>query len=56
MTEDQIERMVERKFDALDSRYMRGELPKAAYEAESKAIDAWAEARYAERGASERSR
>lgn len=54
MTEDQIERTVERKFDALDARYMRGELSTPAYEAESKAIDAWAEARYAERRAESR--
>lgn len=42
MNEDQIERAVERKIDAIDKRYMRGDLSTSAYEAEIKAVDKWA--------------
>lgn len=46
MTEDQIERRVERMFDALDARLMRGDLTQAAYDAEAAKVSAWAESEY----------
>lgn len=46
MTEAQIERAIERKIDSLDRRYLRGDISRAAYDAEMKAIDAWEEAQY----------
>jgi hypothetical protein len=39
MTEDQIERIAERKMDRLDARLMNGELSQAQYDAEVKALD-----------------
>jgi hypothetical protein len=42
MTEEQIERAVERKMDGLDRRLMRGELTQAEYDREVCALDAWA--------------
>lgn len=47
MTEEQIERRVERQIDALDTRYMAGELTEAQYDAEMRRIDAEASAAYA---------
>lgn len=41
-TEDQIERMVERKFDALDRRFMKGEISQAEYNERSADIADWA--------------
>jgi hypothetical protein len=44
MTEEQIERAVERSMDALDRRFMeaRSGFTQAAYDAQVKAIDNWA--------------
>lgn len=47
MTEDMIERIVERRFDSLDARLMRGELHQAEYDQLAKEIAQWADARYA---------
>lgn len=47
MTEDQIENAVSRRTDGIDARYMRGALTEAEYQAEMKALNAWAEAQYA---------
>jgi hypothetical protein len=47
MTEDQVERAVERMFDALDARLMAGKLSQAEYDAEGMKIARWA---YAVRG------
>jgi hypothetical protein len=41
MTEDQIERIAERKMDALDKRFMAGELSQAEYDKAVKALDQW---------------
>lgn len=46
MTEEQIESMVERKFDQLDTRLLDGRIDQAAYDAEARAIHDWAEAQY----------
>jgi hypothetical protein len=47
MTEDQIERRVERMVDDLDARYMRSNSMTAQeYERQSKAIDTWAKQQY----------
>lgn len=43
MTEEQAERMIERRMDALDARLMRWELTQAEYDAEVLALDAWAQ-------------
>jgi uncharacterized membrane protein len=43
MTEDQIERRVERKMDALDRAYMRGDISEPVYNAYIKQIHDWAE-------------
>jgi hypothetical protein len=42
MTEDQIERQVERMTDALDRRYLPGSMTADEYNAECRRIDAWA--------------
>jgi hypothetical protein len=42
MTEDQIERQVERMTDALDRRYLPGSMTADEYAAECRRIDAWA--------------
>jgi len=51
MTEDQIERQVERMVDRLDQAYLATRMPDYAYEAEMARIDAWAKAqlRFAKR-------
>jgi hypothetical protein len=49
MTEDQIERAVERQMNALDRAFMGGDMDREAYDAEVKALDDWAEDQYASR-------
>ncbi len=44
MSEDEIERRVERMVDALDRRFMADKLDQAQYDAEMKKIDAWSKA------------
>lgn len=43
MTEDQIERTVERRMDSLDKRYMAGDLDRPAYDAAVQELDRWAQ-------------
>jgi hypothetical protein len=47
MTEDQIERIVERATDKLDADLMSGKLTQATYDAEVVALDKWAGQQYA---------
>lgn len=42
MTEEQIERSVERKMDALDARLMAGKLTQSEYDAEVSGLHDWA--------------
>lgn len=49
MTEDQIERRVERLFDALDRRFMNSAMTQAEYDAAAADISAWADAQYGRR-------
>lgn len=49
MTEEQIERQVERKFNALDAALMAGRISQAEYDDAARAIDVWAEVCLAER-------
>ena len=42
MTEDQIERNVERMVDRLDHAYLATNMPEYVYKAEMERIDAWA--------------
>lgn len=44
MSEDEIERRVERMVDALDRRFMNGKMDQAQYDAEMAKIDAWSKA------------
>jgi hypothetical protein len=46
MTEDQIERRVERVMDALDARLMSGKLSQADYDWEVVSLDKWASQQY----------
>jgi uncharacterized membrane protein len=46
MSEDQIERKVERAFDKLDARLLAGEISQSEYEAEVRKIDAEAQRLY----------
>ena len=46
MTEEQIERTVERATDRLDERYMQGEISPARYADEADKLSAWAEREY----------
>jgi uncharacterized membrane protein len=46
MTEDQIERAVERATDRLDERFMRGEISRARYADEMDKLSSWAEREY----------
>jgi len=46
MTEQQIERTVERRLDTLDARLMAGEITQDEYERESQAIGLWADLHY----------
>lgn len=50
MTEDQIERRVEKMVDRLDAQFMADNSPmtQAEYEAEMGRINAWAKAKYEE--------
>lgn len=49
LTEDQIERAVERAMNKLDGHFMRGEIDQATYDADVKHLDAWAKGEYARR-------
>lgn len=42
MTEDQIERVVERRIDAIDKRYLAGELTEEDYREKIREVDEWA--------------
>lgn len=46
MTEEQIERSVERKINALDARFMTTNMPQAEYDAAIKQIHEWADREY----------
>lgn len=46
LTEDQIERHVERMIDRLDVRFVRGALTQAEYDLRMRAIDDWAQREY----------
>lgn len=46
MTEEQIERAVERAFNRLDARLMSHEIDQADYDVGAKEINAWAEREY----------
>jgi hypothetical protein len=46
LTEDQIERRVERAMDALDARLMAGSLTQAEYDHEVMILDKWASQQY----------
>ena len=48
MTEDQIERRVERMIDSLDARFMRGTLSREEYDREMDDITAWANLQYSQ--------
>lgn len=50
MTEDQIERAVERNMDGYDRALMAGRLTQAEYDAKVKALSAWADQQYRSRG------
>lgn len=50
MTEDQIERRVERMTDSLDRRYLTSSMTADEYAAEARRIDAWARDALAKRG------
>lgn len=43
MSEDQIERMVQYRFDRLDARFIAGKMTEIEYRESVKAIDRWAE-------------
>jgi hypothetical protein len=43
MSEEQIERSVERKFDSLDRRFMSGKLTQEEYDTEAERIRRWAD-------------
>lgn len=51
MTEEQIERAVERKFDVIDRRLMAGELSQEDYDFCAFAITEWARGQYESRSA-----
>lgn len=42
MTEDQIERVVERRIDAIDKRYLAGEWTEEEYREKIREVDEWA--------------
>jgi hypothetical protein len=50
MTEDQIERQVERMTDGVDRRYLTSGMTTEEYNAECRRIDAWARDALAKRG------
>jgi hypothetical protein len=47
MTEDQIERRVERMMDHLDRVFLTGQMTQADYDAAVKDLNAWAERKFA---------
>jgi hypothetical protein len=47
MTEDQIERAVERKVDALDAIFMAGTITQTEYDSRMRDISDWADRQYA---------
>lgn len=47
LTEDQIERAVERSTDRLDAAFLDGKMTKEAYDANCAAISEWADREYA---------
>lgn len=47
LTEDQIERVVEKRTDTLDEEFLSGKMKQAAYDANCKALDEWATREYA---------
>jgi hypothetical protein len=51
MTEDQIERAVERLIDSLDQQFLTSNMTQAAYDAAMREIDQWAEQQLARRTA-----
>jgi len=44
MSEDEVERRVERMVDALDRRFLTSKMDQAQYDAEMAKIDAWSKA------------
>lgn len=44
MTEDQIERRAEKMMDALDRKFMAGQIDQKTYDSNVKDLDRWAEA------------
>jgi hypothetical protein len=46
MTEDQIERHVERMVDRLDRRFLNSSMSQAEYDSEMKQVSLWADAEY----------
>lgn len=46
MTEEEIERKVEKTIDKLDKRYLSGEITREQYESEMVLISRWAEEQY----------
>lgn len=46
MSEDQIERVVQYRFDRLDARFMLGKMTEIEYRESVKAIDRWSEIEY----------
>jgi len=46
MTEDQIERTVERKFNSLDAKFMAGAMTQAEYDLAASEINKWADKEY----------
>ena len=49
MNTEQIERRVEKRTDRIDARFMNGELSQEQYDAEMKALSAWADEQYDKR-------
>jgi hypothetical protein len=46
MSEEQIERLVEKRMDALDRSLMKGTMHQAEYDVEVKRLDRWAQQQY----------
>ena len=46
MTENQIERIIERKMDILDDRLMNGQLTQQQYDREVRELNRWARKQY----------
>lgn len=47
LSEDMIERIVEKRTDTLDEEFMSGKMKEDAYKANCKAINEWADREYA---------